>query len=297
MKTAIPVILDTDIGGDIDDTWALGMMLNSPELDPRLVLTCTADTVYRAKIACKFLDAAGRGDIPVGVGLRFSSDGPRERQLKWVENYRLEDYSGTVHEDGIAAAIGEMERAEELTVICIGPLTNIAEICRRRPDLTAKCRMVSMMGSIRRQHRGLDGAIAEYNVVEDIPAARTVFAAPWKKVTITPLDSCGTVVLDGEPYQRILRSEKVIPRNIIDNYRLWLGADVATGGRESSVLFDTVAIYLAFASELLTMETLKLAIDGGGYTRISETGREVAVAAGWKSEEAFRELLVSRLLA
>ncbi len=296
MKTAIPVILDTDIGGDIDDTWALGMMLNSNELDPRLVLTCTADTVYRAKICCKFLDAAGRGEVPVGVGLRFASDGPRERQLDWVRDYRLKDYSGTVYEDGIAAAIAQMEQADELTVICIGPLTNIAEICRRRPDLIAKCRMVAMAGSIRRQHRGLDGAIAEFNVVKDIKAAQTVFAAPWKNITITPLDSCGTVVLDGDLYQQVLHSDKVIPRCIVDNYRIWLGENTGKSEKESSVLFDTVAIYLAFATELLTMEKLKLTIDDEGYTRISESGREVDVGTGWKSEEAFMELLVSRLL-
>ena len=40
----LPVILDTDIGGDIDDTWALAMLLRSPELDLRVGTTCTGDT-------------------------------------------------------------------------------------------------------------------------------------------------------------------------------------------------------------------------------------------------------------
>src|SRR5512133_913063 len=42
----LPVILDTDIGGDIDDTWALVLLLKSPELDCKLVTTCTGDTKY-----------------------------------------------------------------------------------------------------------------------------------------------------------------------------------------------------------------------------------------------------------
>ena len=51
MNRRIPVILDTDIGNDIDDTWALGQLLNSPELDLKLVLTSTGDTEYRARVA------------------------------------------------------------------------------------------------------------------------------------------------------------------------------------------------------------------------------------------------------
>ena len=51
MNHKIPVILDTDIGNDIDDTWALGMLLNSPEFDLKLLLTSTGDARYRAKVA------------------------------------------------------------------------------------------------------------------------------------------------------------------------------------------------------------------------------------------------------
>ena len=47
----IPVILDTDIGNDIDDNWALGLLLKMPELAPKLVLSCTGDTNYRALVA------------------------------------------------------------------------------------------------------------------------------------------------------------------------------------------------------------------------------------------------------
>ena len=49
----IPVILDTDIGGDIDDIWALAMLLKSPELDLRLVTTNTGNTEYRARVAAR----------------------------------------------------------------------------------------------------------------------------------------------------------------------------------------------------------------------------------------------------
>jgi len=66
----IPVILDTDIGTDIDDTWALALLLRCPELDVRLVVSDTGNTEYRAAIIARLLEVAGRTDIPVGIGIK-----------------------------------------------------------------------------------------------------------------------------------------------------------------------------------------------------------------------------------
>lgn len=64
------MILDTDIGNDIDDTWALGQLLLMDDVfDLKLVLTGTGDTVYRAKVAAGFLEETGYGYIPVGIGI------------------------------------------------------------------------------------------------------------------------------------------------------------------------------------------------------------------------------------
>ncbi|MGI6299757.1 MAG: hypothetical protein ACOX52_01655 [Verrucomicrobiota bacterium] len=65
----IPVIYDSDIGDDIDDTWALGLLLKSPELDLKLVVGDYGKATYRAKIFAKMLETAGRTDVPVGLGL------------------------------------------------------------------------------------------------------------------------------------------------------------------------------------------------------------------------------------
>lgn len=70
----IPVILDTDIGGDIDDAWALALLLKSPELDLKMLLTDTGNPQYRGAVAGKYLEAAGRTDIPIGLGI-YENDG------------------------------------------------------------------------------------------------------------------------------------------------------------------------------------------------------------------------------
>jgi inosine-uridine nucleoside N-ribohydrolase len=70
----IPVILDTDIGGDIDDTWALAMLLKSPELDLKLVVTDTGNTTYRAGVAAKLLiDALSHQDGIAPAPLKAAS--------------------------------------------------------------------------------------------------------------------------------------------------------------------------------------------------------------------------------
>ena len=65
---AIPVIFDTDIGSDIDDTWALVQILKTPELDVKLIATDRDHTVYRTKLICKMLEVANCTHLPVAMG-------------------------------------------------------------------------------------------------------------------------------------------------------------------------------------------------------------------------------------
>jgi len=91
----IPVILDTDIGDDIDDTWALSFLLRSPELDLKLVVGDKGRCEYRAKLIAKLLENAGRTDVPVGVGAEIKSDqGEEGGQAAWVQGYDLGSYPG-----------------------------------------------------------------------------------------------------------------------------------------------------------------------------------------------------------
>src|SRR5512134_2032937 len=86
-RPRIPVILDTDIGDDIDDTWALVLALKSPELDVKLVVTDFGNTEHRAKIVARLLEIAGRADIPIGIGIQENDAlGP---QTDWVKDYEL----------------------------------------------------------------------------------------------------------------------------------------------------------------------------------------------------------------
>jgi len=301
-KDKIPVILDTDIGDDIDDTWALTMMLKSPELDVKLVVSDVGNTTYRAKIIAKMLEIAGRTDVCVGVGVHQSDQ--TGRQAAWVSDYGLSNYPGTVHEDGVGALIDTiMSSSQPITLICIGPVPNIAVALEREPRIAERARFVGMHGSIRRGYGGSEKVSAEYNVRADAKACQKVFNAPWE-MTITPLDTCGVVQLKGEKYRTVRDCEEPLVQAMIENYRIWWGAICSDPNRnipedraekESSTLFDTVAIYLAFSEELLVMEELGVCVTDDGYTVIDDNAKRIRCATEWKDLSAFEDFLVARL--
>lgn len=295
----IPVIFDTDIGTDIDDMWALIMLLNSPELDVKLIVSDTGDTTYRAKLIAKTLEVAGRTDIPVGIGKTFEHHGPY-RQGPWVEDYDLADYPGIVFEDGVRAIIETIMSSDETTtLICVGPVPNIGEALKREPRIADKARFVGMHGSVYKGYGMSDTPHTEYNVRSDVPACQAAFTASWD-ITITPLDTCGNVVLDGDRYQTVRNSESPLVRALMENYRDWLTIGkqpVTLADEKSSTLFDTVAIYLAFSTDLAAMSDLPIRVTDEGYTVVHETAKTLHVATDWKDFDAFKDLLVERLIA
>ncbi len=299
----IPVILDTDIGTDIDDTWALAMVLRSPELDLKFVLTDSADTKYRAAVAAKFLQAAGRGDVPVGIGFNQGSMPESDKnQAPWLVGYDMAKYPGKIHEDGIAAMIDVINRSTEpITIIAIGPVPNLALALQKDPGIAAKCRFVGMHGSFAKGY-GDGPPSAESNVKVDPAALRKVLSAPWRDILLTPLDTCGLVSLDGSRYHAIwCATADPVLRPLLESYCIfaprvtWMRCDFFT--TRSTTLFDCVAVYLAYAESLVETETVSFEITDDGFTRPSAHGPlKARVALRWKNLAAFEDHLTARLL-
>jgi len=296
--TPIPVILDTDIGDDIDDTWALALLLKSPELDLKLVVGDYGEAQYRAKLLAKYLERAGRSDVPVGIGLDIAPFGG-DRQAAWIKDYDLKTYPGRILTNGMQAIIDTvMKSTQTVTLICIGPVPNIAEALKREPRIAQRARFVGMHGSVRGGYQGAKQPIAEWNVKCDPKALQQVFAAPWD-ITITPLDTCGLVTLPGAKYRRVLESTNRLATDLITNYRHWLinepklAQDMAD--RHSSTLYDAVAVYLAVRQDLCVMEKLNLRVTDDGFTVVDPQGKPVNVATKWKDLSAFEDFLVERL--
>jgi inosine-uridine nucleoside N-ribohydrolase len=297
-RKPIPVILATDIGDDIDDTWALGFLLKCPELDLKLVATEYGKAQYRAKLLAKFLQTTGHAQVPVAVGPDAEPRG-EGGQAAWIKDYDLSSYPGKVHSNGVQAIIETiMDSKDPVTLISIGPMPNVAAALAQEPQITKHARFVGMDGSVRIGYGGAPKPDAEWNVKAAPKVAQQVLSAPWE-ITITPLDTCGLVTLDGERYARLLKSNDPVVRAILENYRLWrLSQKDPTGAeRRSSVLFDTVAVYLAFTRDLCRMEHLGIRVSDDGFTVIDEHAKPMDVATGWKTLDGYRDFLVNRLLS
>jgi inosine-uridine nucleoside N-ribohydrolase len=301
-QAKIPVVFDTDIGTDVDDTWALAQLLRSPELDVRLILTGTEDTRYRAELTAKFLEVTGYTHIPIGIGERQPMEPERRTQAPWLKRYDLTAYPGVIHEDGIGAFIDLVMRSEEtVTVIAVGPVPNLARALEREPRIAAKCRFIGMHGSVDVGYGGARGPAAEYNVVADVAAFRAVLAAPWQEIVLTPLDTCGLVHLRGYKYRAIWTAmDDPMLRAVIENYCLfaprapWWHFDQFAVA--SSTLFDCVAVYLAYAEELLEFESVRFTVTDDGFTRRDPRGPfEARMAMTWRNLAAFEDHLVDRL--
>jgi inosine-uridine nucleoside N-ribohydrolase len=291
----ISVILDTDLGYDIDDTWALALLLRCPELEPRLILSDSLNTTYSASLIAKLLQSAGRTDVPVGVGLRQSDD--LGKQLPWLGDYKLDSYPGTVHGEGVDALISTiMDSSDQITLVCTGPLPNIAAALEREPRIAQRARFVGMHGSIRFGLGGSPTPIREYNVSAFPRACQAVFKAPWD-ITITPLDTCGLVTLKGDEYRQVRGSDDPLVRALIENYRVWAEGwgQPALFSERSSTLFDTVAVYLAFSHDLLNLEQLPVRVSDDGFTVIDESARPITCATSWRDLPAFERFLAARV--
>jgi len=296
-----PVIISTDIGDDIDDTWALTLALKCPELDIKLILGDYGNATARARLIAKILESDKRTDIPVGVGVNEGAkDGPHH-QSKWIEGYELSQYPGTVYRDGVKALIDiVMASKEPVTLICVGPLPNIAEALKREPRIAQKARFVGMHGSVRLGYGRNPKPSAEWNVRANPAACRAALSAPWD-ITITPLDTCGLIQFKGENYARIRRCPDPVVQTLIANYDVWSAYNTAAG-REgadpavaSTTLFDCVAVYLAVTHDLCVMEKLNIRVDDDGFTREDPSARQMNVATAWKDLPGFESWLIQRL--
>ena len=296
MEKKIPVILHTDIGTDIDDSWALLMLLRQNQLDLKMVLCDTGDVRYRAALTAASLTAFGRPDIPIGMGCTSKVVSSCAEALNGTE---LDDYKGGIYEDGVAKLIEIIRNTDEtVTLLSIGPAPAIQKALEIAPEIAPKVRFVGMFGSYKLGYCGKAEIAREYNVVHNIEAAKAVFAAPWREAVITPLDTCGIIILKEDHYRRLEKSKNPAIQTLLDHYRLWRkSCNQPEAVTESSILYDTVAVHLVSSTEFLEMEEVHMLVNDEGYTKESEEGRTMKVAVRWSNMEAYKDFLVDTLLS
>src|ERR1700722_7236680 len=145
------IIIDTDIGGDIDDAFAVALALQSPEFKILGITTATGDTTLRARLVTRLLNEAGRGDIPVTAGfptrMKNTPPGPMdEDNIRGQLRYGLRT-PARMYPDAVNFILEQIRQSPgEITLIAIGPLTNIGAAIDRDAVSFRKVKRVVLMG-------------------------------------------------------------------------------------------------------------------------------------------------------
>ena len=169
------LLLDTDIGTDVDDALALGVLLGSPEVDMVGITTVYGHTRLRAQLASRLVGLARPElNIPIVAGER----GTRSGRPVWWPGHEGKLYNDLRNEpiaagaDGVNFLVDTARRLNgELCVLAIGPLTNIAAALDADPKFADNVRRLVIMGGDFRT----GDQIAEHNFLSDVAAAQRVF--------------------------------------------------------------------------------------------------------------------------
>ncbi len=168
----MPIILDTDIGDDIDDALALALILNSPELELRGVTTVFRHAERRALLARKILRAWNRLDVPIAAGASKTLLGKTEEMGGSAQFEVLDKNDDATFPHALDWLLQNIDTDSEdrITLVTIGALTNIALLFARAPELAKRCRIVMMGGQ-------WSAPEAEWNIRCDPEAAAAVFSS------------------------------------------------------------------------------------------------------------------------
>jgi inosine-uridine nucleoside N-ribohydrolase len=280
-------IIDTDIGDDIDDAFALALALRSPELRIVGVTTAFGDTELRARLVDRYLAAVGRRDIPVATGVAT----PHTNVFTQAA-YALGE-PDRKHPDGVAFLLDQIRaHPGEITVIAIGPETNLAAAIQRDAGTFGKVKRVVLMGgSVYRgygdEHRPPE---PEWNIDRDPAAAKALFGS-GVPIFMMPLDST-QVHLQAKDREQIFSFGSPLTDQLTLLYHQW--AAHTDNHAPDPTLFDPVAVTYAIRPELCPAKPLRIEVDEKGMTQ-PVNGPPNAQVCLRSDEKGFLDLLLSRI--
>jgi purine nucleosidase len=288
------VLLDTDLamgapGSDIDDGFALALAVADPDVDLELVTTVggNTDVATATRLSAELLERLGRPDIPV---VRGAGGHPRAHAA-------------------VEIAERVLEAPGEVTLVAIGPLTNVALALRLAPDMAGALRELVIMGGVYLGTTGIAAMPGEFNIWCDPEAADVVFTsgAPLRCVG---LDVTTRVRLTDDDAARMAAGGRPFGAFAGACTREWIAHwdrtnPGATDAHGSCALHDPLAVAAVTRPELLTWRPSRVAVETQGrHTRgvtVADLGTvenppapncEIAVDV---DVEGFREHVVTRL--
>jgi purine nucleosidase len=267
----IQVILDTDIGTDVDDLIALSLLLCSPEVELVGVTCVYGDVLLRARMVRKLLALRDRPDIPVMAGaskpllglLPIYWEGHEGEGLLEAEDERLAP-AGEHAVDYLVRTV--LENPGRIHLLAIGPLTNVAMAFQREPDLAEKLAHLTIMGGVVRGPEHLDLPYVEHNIRCDPEAAHVVFTS-GAPITLIPLDVTTRVLVRRQDIARIRQNDTPFHRAVADQIVRY----PRFSERGETFLHDPLAAATVFDENLVTLTPLHVDVELQGRMTAGST--------------------------
>jgi len=280
-STTHQVIIDTDIGDDIDDAFALALALQSREINLLGVTTATGDTKTRAQLALRMLRESGHGSIPVATG-RATRPPTTLSQEDFAKDV---DLRGVRFPSAVDFTLAQIRKhPHQIELVAIGPLTNLADMIDKDPaTFHLLKRIVIMGGDIPTE---TEKASPEWNIKNDISAAQKVFTS-GVPMTVFPLNST-RLRLDPEKRKTIFRHASPLTYMLTALYYQW--------GRETPTLFDAMTIASLLQPDVCPTTPMQVSVDEKGSTIPSPGTPNVDICLT-AHEEQFFQLYLQRILA
>jgi len=282
-----PYLIDCDTG--IDDALALLYVCASPEID-LVGVTCVAGNVAARQVAENtraVLELAGRPDIEVALGrevplVRPLEIAPQTHGPKGLGYAELPPPSQPLSERPAVDVILDAARLHpgELTVVTLGPLTNLAMAVLREPDLAERVRWVLMGGSYR--SAGNTAPTTEWNMHVDPEAASVAFAAfgagrvrtgSARLPTALGLDVTERAKFTPEHLERLasFAPDSPVVRFLREALRFYMEFHSRYDGFYGAFIHDPLAVAVAMDPSLVRTEEVAVQVELGGTLTTGET--------------------------
>ncbi len=268
------VIIDTDIGFYYDDAFAVLFAAQSPELKVEAVTTVYGDVDLRARITCKLLEIAGRDEIPVAAGIGKPMKG--DVLMFGIEGTNIiDDGEAKKKPENIHAVDLIIEKIMnspgKITLITIGPVTNVAAALIKEPAIARAAKRLIMMGGVIVPFVDENGVprspIEENNFNSDQIASEIVFNSEMKKLMV-PIDVTFQVPLTDSHLQKIRDTDTPVARQVAKILEVWpeqvrlihmsMGIPVEFS---RYYLHDPLTVAVAFYMSLVTIVNLHIELE------------------------------------
>lgn len=291
------VIIDMDIGDDIDDAFALALLLQSPEIDIIGITTAWGDTALRAQLLERMLRETGHASLRVAQGISTANNPTPFTQARYARRGKpASNASGSA----VDFLLDQVKRQPgQVTLLALGPLTNVGAAIQRDPAAFRQLKQVVMMGgSVRAGYRKSQyvpsrPADKEYNIVSDIASAQALFTS-GVPIVMMPLDST-QIRLDEVERNALFGHGSPLTDALALLYHQWIDAYQPWSSTMPS-LFDVVPVTWLIDPQSCPLTPLHIVVSADGYTR-EQPGIPNAQVCLASDQPRFFNILMSRLLS